>query len=402
MRILFFSNIFPQPHNRLRGIYCLRLCQALAARHDVRVVSPWSWLDQLRHRRAGNQLAADLGGLGVEYPTFYYPPGVLRNTYAWFMWASARRSLGHVMRSFAPQAVVSYWTHPDGAVAVRAARRDGVPAAVMVGGSDALLLTRQGGRRRRIVRVLEAADAVVTVGRDLREKVIGLGVRPEKVHVVARGIDTDLFAPGDQAEARRRLNIPAGDRVLVWVGNMVPLKGLDTLLEACARLAAGGQFVRVYLLGHGPQRKALEKDCAARGLSGLVSFVGTVPQEALPDWYRAADLTVLPSWSEGVPNVLRESLACGTPFVASRVGGIPELVQDPVSRLVPPRDAAAWAEAVAQALAARASAGPVRVRVTGSWDESAERLVRVLRPLVAERQEPAGGQRLPAAALGGS
>jgi glycosyltransferase involved in cell wall biosynthesis len=288
-----------------------------------------------------------------------------------------------VLAEFEPECVVSYWTHPDGAVAVRAARMAGVPAAVMVGGSDALLLTQQGSRRQRVVSVLESADAVVTVGRDLRDRILGLGIQPEKVHIVARGIDTHRFVPGDRTQARRRLGIPTAGKVLLWVGNMVPLKALDVLLEACGQLVEKGEAFRIYLIGNGPQRQALETECRARGLSGVVSFVGSLHQDQLPDWYRAADLTVLPSRSEGVPNVLRESLACGTPFVASRVGGIPELAQDPISRLVPPGDGSALAEGIVEALADASAAGPLRSQATGSWTESAECLVRILRPLIS-------------------
>src|SRR5207248_616882 len=108
---------------------------------------------------------------------------------------------------------------------------------------------------------------------------------------------------------------------------------------------------RLSLVGDGPLRSRLEAERAARGLAETVSFAGAVAHDRLQPWYRAADRFVLPSLSEGVPNVLREALACGTPFVASRVGGIPELAADGASLLVPPGDAAALAEALARALA---------------------------------------------------
>src|SRR5436190_14843519 len=103
MRILFFSNIFPQPNNRMRGIYCLRLCHALTARHQVQVVSPWSWVDRLRYRRASpadHDFAADLRGLQVHYPWYFYPPGGLRSTYGWFMGISAWGRLRKVLADF--------------------------------------------------------------------------------------------------------------------------------------------------------------------------------------------------------------------------------------------------------------------------------------------------------------
>src|SRR5207244_6384979 len=123
----------------------------------------------------------------------------------------------------------------------------------------------------------------------------------------------------------------------------------DVLLDACAALRHR-RPVRLYLVGDGPLRGRLEKAAGALGLADVVSFVGPRLHDELPDWYRAADLTVLPSRSEGLPNVLRESLACGTPFVASRVGGIPDIAEVPAHRLVSPDDPGALADAIAVTL----------------------------------------------------
>jgi glycosyltransferase involved in cell wall biosynthesis len=133
-------------------------------------------------------------------------------------------------------------------------------------------------------------------------------------------------------------------------------------------------------VGDGPLRGALEAAAADRGLADAVSFVGAQPHERLPDWYRAADLTVLPSRSEGLPNVLRESLACGTPFVASRVGGIPEIAEEGSSLLVAPGDPEALAGAIALSFLEWDPSSRPRSRATG-WSESAAALLRIIRPV---------------------
>jgi glycosyltransferase involved in cell wall biosynthesis len=384
MRLLLLTNAYPSPFQPTRGVFNRELINALARNHQVRVLAPISWIEEWQ---AGGTraLTADrravIDGISVEYPRYYYTPKILRGQYGWFMWHSVRRCVGRVMAEFKPQAVIGYWAHPDGEAAVRAARLVGVPAVVMVGGSDVLVLAQNRGRRRRIVRVLQAADAVVTVGQDLKEKLVPFGVDEGKVHVVHRGVDTERFAPGDRLEARHRLGLAANGSVILWVGRMVPVKGLDVLLGACRRLRDRAVAYHLYLVGDGPLRLKLQAQCASQGLTGNVSFAGLVSHDQLADWYRAADVAALPSRSEGVPNVLREAHACGTPFVASRVGGIPEIAAAGVDRLVPPDDAAALADALMQALNERQSL-PAASFHNVSWSESAEALERLLRSLV--------------------
>src|SRR5262249_54672922 len=164
MRILFLSSVYPRKYNLIRGVYCRSLCKALAKQHDVRVISPVSWVERLRRGSAhspGEVPAAD-------FPCYFYPPKVLRTMHGWFMWQSVRRRVRKLTEGFTPDCVLSYWLHPDGEVAVRAARAFGVPSAVIVGGSDALLLPRNPARRRSIKRVLDQSDALITVSQGLK------------------------------------------------------------------------------------------------------------------------------------------------------------------------------------------------------------------------------------------
>jgi glycosyltransferase involved in cell wall biosynthesis len=248
----------------------------------------------------------------------------------------------------------------------------------MVGGSDILLFTKDSARRRCILRVLHAADAVVAVSRNLRDRLIEMGIVAGKIRVIERGVDLELFSPGDRRSSRRKLFLPQDVPTLLWVGRMVPVKGLEVLLEACALLKQQGRRFRLNLVGDGPLRQSLGAAAARRGITDLVHFAGASAQDRLPDWYRAADLFVLPSRSEGVPNVLRESLACGTPFVATDVGGISEIASDVGNCLVPPGDAGALAGAIAN----RLDSPPALARSdSAGWDESARRVAMTFREL---------------------
>jgi len=247
----------------------------------------------------------------------------------------------------------------------------------MTGGSDALLLAGTQGRRRRILDVLHGSDAVVAVGQDLKEKIIAFGIRQEKVYVVPRGVDNSLFTPGDRVAARHSLGFDSKVPLLLWVGRMVPVKGLRILLEACALLQQQGVPFQLCLVGDGPLRQSLQASCKSRGLTKNVTFAGPVTHDQLPLWYQASNVTVLPSLSEGVPNVLRESLACETPFVASRVGGIPELARGSWDQLVPPGDPVALADGILRVLHEKHQA-PCPPRQSAGWDASARSLTRII------------------------
>jgi teichuronic acid biosynthesis glycosyltransferase TuaC len=389
MRLLLITNEFPNPHQPTKALFNLHLARALSKAHEVKVVSPIAWVDEWSARRREHKglevsRTVVLNGVEVHHPRYYYPPRVLRRRYGWCYWRSVRATVWRLLHAHRPDAVVGYWAHPDGQVAVHIARMLGVPSVVIVGGSDVLLLPQQHGRRRCVVKVLNDADAVLAVSRDLQAKTVELGIPANKVHVWSRGVDTEIFAPGDRSDARRRLGINVEGKVLVWVGRMVPVKAVDVLLDATAKLHSRGMDFRLYLVGDGPLRQSLEAQVRDAFLVQKVRFVGSQDHRRVADWYRAADLTVLPSLSEGIPNTLRESLACGTPFVASRVGGISEIADEPANRLVSPGDSTALAEAIEQALTESGTmvrSQPFRCEESAAW------LVEILRPLVAKAQD---------------
>lgn len=379
MRILFVSTIYPTPAEPGKGVFNRNLVRALAARHEVSVVAPVPWTAEPPWRRAGGMTpyrSRVLDGVPVHHPRYYYLPKLLASRQGWFYRRSVRATVGRVLADSRPDLVVGYWAYPDGAEAVRIARETGARSAVIVGGSDVLLVTKSAPVRRRVAEVLGAADAVLCVSDDLRQRAVELGTPPERAHLWRQGVETDVFRPGDRAAARARLGVPDGDPVLVWVGRMVPVKGLDVLARACGLLRGSWERFRLYLVGDGPLRGDLEAAFRAAGVADRVTFAGPCGQDRLADWYRAADLTVLPSRSEGLPNVLRESVSCGTPFVASDVGGIAEIADPALDRLVPPDDPDQLAGAIAESLADRHDR-PRRAYRPLSWAESADDLVEL-------------------------
>jgi glycosyltransferase involved in cell wall biosynthesis len=377
MRILAITNLYPNPLQPHRGTFNRQQFRALAERHAVRVIAPIAWTDEWSARRKGGGAMpadrhVDCDGLHVEHPRYWFTPRVLRSRYGHFFRRSIQPAFDCAVTEFRPDLVLSAWAYPDGWAAVELGHRASLPVVVKVHGSDILTLPQTPGRGWRTAEAMRNADGVIAVSRDLAKKVTAMGADPRHVTVVYDGIDASKFHPGELADARRRVNIAEGDPVILFVGNLLPVKGVDVLIDACARVAQHGQRFRCFLVGQGPLRESLRQRVSQLGLADRVTLVGPVLHADLPDWFRAADVFVLPSHSEGVPCVLLEAAACQTPYVASRVGGIPEIAHLNRGEMVAPGDAAALADAIARVIVSPAARNPEDAYRRSHADAAAE------------------------------
>ena len=252
--------------------------------------------------------------------------------------------------------------------------------------------------------VVDAADRLVANTDEERAALIDLyDADPERVVTVPPGVDLDLFRPGSAAASRRRLGLPADAVVLLFVGRIQPLKAPDVLMRAVARLLEQDPSLRSRLvvavvggpsgsgLAHPDSLQALSRRL---GVADVMRFEPPVPQPDLPDWYRAADLTVVPSYSESFGLVAIESQACGTPVVAAAAGGLRTAVRDGVSGLlVEGHDPATYAEALAGLIgdpARRAwlARGAVVHAGRFGWSNTATGLLDVYAGALRERELP--------------
>ncbi len=388
MRVLAVTSLYPNPYQPHRAPFNLQQFRALAACHSLHVIAPISWTSETTARRTGTRMPVDrreiTDGFIVHHPRFAFPPKVLRGLHGAFFRTSIRRCFRETIREFRPDVVLGCWAYPDGWAAMHLAREAGLPVAIKVLGSDLLTIDNHPARKARTVEALAGADAVIAVGRHLAERAVHLGAHPSRVHVVYNGVDTTVFCPGDRARAREQLGLRSPDPLILCIGNLVPVKGIDVLINALASLRHEGARFRCAIVGAGPLRKSLERRIAMLNLDGCTRLVGAKPLKQMPQWYRAADLVVLSSHSEGVPNVLLEAGACGTPFVATRVGGVPEIAG--AVGLVPPDDHVALAGAIRKALDGGHPESPAHR--TESWNDSAQNLAAVLESIVGAASLP--------------
>jgi len=294
-----------------------------------------------------------------------------------------------------------YWL--SGTVGLALRERWGVPLVQMFHTLGRLKndASRDGAEREPLLRIAEetrivsAADRLVAATAVERAHLVSrYGADPERIAVIPCGVDTTLFTPGDQAAARAALGLDDRPRLL-YVGRLAPIKGLTTLLDGMARLRAAGSRAHLCIVG-GDTDEPLnghEGELRARladlELQDTVTFVGAQPQERLRAWYVAADATVLPSYYESFGMVALEAMACGSPVVASRVGGLQTTVRDRITGvLVPDHDPVSLADALQRVLAdpglrARLGREGVRWAALHHWPCVAEAVCREYAALAA-------------------
>ncbi len=221
------------------------------------------------------------------------------------------------------------------------------------------------------------------------------GADPDRLEIVPLGVETAFFSPGDRAQARRATGLPRGVPLLLGVGRIQPLKGFDVAVRALALLDRRVPDAHLVIIG-GPSGQAGEAELErlhtlvqAFGLKGRVHLLAPQPHELLSTFYRAADVVLVPSRSESFGLVALEAGACGTPVVASAVGGLTTLVDDGVTGfLVETRDAAAFADAAATILgdpflAATMGDAAARRAARYTWPATAGRLRRLVADLTS-------------------
>ena len=287
-----------------------------------------------------------------------------------------------------PDLFDAHWSWPDGVGVSYLARRLGVPYTITLRG---VIMPRYKipHFRWRLADALEHAAAVISVNRVMADIAVELGARHDRTYVIPNGIQADRFDVVPQDQARQRLGLPRGVPIIVSVASLIPQKGHAELIEALAELPPEVQLVIVGSeAGDGSYRCVLESLAARNGLADRVTFAGRQPQDAVAAYLSAADLSVLASHSEGCPNVVIESLACGTPVVATAVGGIPEIIRPGENgEIVPPQNPKALGAALKAGLARSWSRQAVRQSIASrSWDKVAQEVVEVFRTVVADRR----------------
>jgi glycosyltransferase involved in cell wall biosynthesis len=327
---MVFSTLYPNVVQPAHGIFVETRLRHLLAGGEVEatVVAPVPYFPSgSRHFGLWSRYAEvppreTRHGIEILHPRYPVIPRIGMTLAPLLLAAAVRPVLRRLAATRRFDAIDAHYFYPDGVAAVWLGRRLGLPVVVTARGSDITQLPDYAAPRRMIRGAIAGAAGIVTVSAALRQAVIALGAPPEKVRVLRNGVDTTLFHPPDDRDAARAALGLRGP-TLLSVGHLIPRKAHGRIIDALTELPG----LDLLIVGEGPERAALQAQVARLGLGDRVRLLGPRPQTELPALYGAADALVLASLREGWANVLLESMACGTPVIASDIPGNPEVVQ---------------------------------------------------------------------------
>lgn len=332
IRLLVFTSLYPNAAQPRHGVFVEERLRHLvgSGRIAATVVAPVPWFP-FRHERFGTYAAfarvprhEHRHGIRVLHPRYPVVPKVGMNVAPFLMY----RALLPGLRKWVADGndfdlIDAHYFYPDGVAAVRVGVALGKPVVITARGTDVNVISHYRQPGRQIRRAADHAAAIVTVSQSLKEKVQALGVDSGRITTLRNGVDLDRFGPRDRDAIRARWGLQGP--VWLTVSHLVERKGVHIVVEALAQ----APDCTLMIAGDGPERRKL-RDLAARlGVQARVQFLGAVEHADLCEYYNAADVMFLASDSEGMPNVVLESMACGTPVVATPFDGVAELVSVP-------------------------------------------------------------------------
>jgi glycosyltransferase involved in cell wall biosynthesis len=387
MKLLTFSTLFPNTVKPSHGIFVETRLRYLLASGQVesKVVAPVPWFPSANPRfgdYAGfsrvprNEVRS---GIEVSHPRYLVIPKVGMSAAPWLLAQGAKAEIGRIIdEGYDFDAIDAHYFYPDGVAAVMLGKYFNKPVVITARGTDINLIPQYALPRKQLMWAADNAAGMITVCNALRDEMMGLGISGERIVALRNGVDLQRFVPMDRQAARGKLGISGF--TLVSVGVLDPRKAHDLTIGALPLLPD----VKLLIAGIGPERRKLEALAARLGVADRVSFLGAVAQTSLKDYYNAADAMVLASSREGWANVLLESMACGTPVVASNVWGTPEVVAAPEAGvLMRERTSAGIAEAVNKLRANYPDHAATRRYAEGfSWDATTEGQLKLFSSII--------------------
>ena len=379
MKILLFSSLYPSSVRPLHGVFVeTRLRELLkTGKVEAKVVAPVPWFPFKDPRfgeyaqYASTPVRETWNGVEVHHPRYLLLPKIGMNMAPDAMASGAVATIREIIESgFDFDLIDAHYYYPDGVAAMQLSKWLGKPFVVTARGTDLNLIPTYDKPRRLILETAAAASASVGVCKALMDTLGDLGADRSKLHTLRNGVDLEKFKPEEVGQARQRLGLQTSGQYLLSVGHLIERKGHHVAIDAMPYLPE----VRLLIVGGGSDRPALQARAQSLGVADRVQFAGLVPNTELKWWYSAADALALCSSREGWANVLLESMACGTPVLATNIWGTPEVVSAPAAgRLMLERTGQSLAQAWTDLMKSKPSRNATRAHAEQfEWDATTQ------------------------------
>jgi len=387
LNVLIATSIFPNSEEVNKGIYIFHQATALSKYCNVKVVAPVPYFPgRLKSKTYGLYSRIPkretIDGLEVMHPRVFITPKFGRYLYGLLYALSLFHIMSGLKRNFVPDVIIGYWVYPDGFANVLLAKLLKLP--IILGGRGCDVNNAGEDRIKRIMVswALRSSDRVMAVSSNMKQKMIQLGVPGEKIAVIPNGLH-EIFVK----HAGKKGNARSDDdkkKTILYCGRFSSEKGVEYLLKAARILKEQNVAFRLLLVGSGAQESVLKELATQYDLEGIIQFEDEIPYSNVPALMCSADIFCLPSLREGWPNVVMEALACGLPVVASRVGGVPELLVDErCGMMVAAENEEELAAALSAALKRSWDNGSISATVKErSWDKVALEMLTEIKQVV--------------------
>lgn len=323
LNAVILSIMYPDKFTPRFGVFIKREVDALSRYCKVKIVSPRPWSGK-------NKYFSDQNSSKIFYPCYLPLPGKLFNPIKGFwIFLFSLTTFLKIRKRFKFNLIHAHRIYPEGFSAVLLGKLFKVAVVVTVRGSDINIQANNFFIKKIIIYTLRKINIAFVVSQDLKKKLIELGAAEAKVRLISKGVDMRMFKPMDKEVVRGKLNLSKDKSIILYVGNFVPVKNpLAMVSVAFFLLNEYKENFFFVMVGDGYLKKKIKNRIRKANFDSDFYLAGNVLPEQIPFWMNAADILIVPSKNEGMPNVVYEAFACGLPVIASKVGGIPEIIED--------------------------------------------------------------------------
>jgi len=372
--ITIISNLFPTPWDPLRASFNKQQFERLSEHYTINMVVPVPWYIFFRKKTS-----TSVSTLNTKYIPFFYIPGLLRFLNPIFLLISLIIGLFPYKGLIKSDLFLLSWAYPDAVAGTILAKLFNKKTIVKIHGSDINEFLIDTKKRIQIKWALSRSHKIISVSQALINKLTQIGIPNTKTTCIYNGVNHEIFRPLDKSTCRTTLNINPINPAILFIGNLKKAKGCIEFINAVSKIRQSGQDISAYIIGSGSIHHELKELIHTNKATGYIHLIGPVSHELLPSWINACDIFCLPSYMEGVPNVVLEAISCGKPCVASNIGGIPEILPESCGILIEAKNTTSLVSGIKQAIDTSWNATDiVEYSRLFNWDKNISQLISTI------------------------